>query len=51
MFQLIERFSREPAKNLYLLELLYVCLSLGFEGRFRVESRGTLELESIRDNI
>ena len=51
VFQLIERFSREPAKNLYLLELLYVCLSLGFEGRFRVESRGTLELESIRDNL
>ena len=51
VFQLIDRLCLEPAKNLYLLELLYVSLSLGFEGRFRVETGGALEREAIRDSL
>lgn len=50
-FQLLERLSRNPVKHLHLLELLYLCLSLGFEGKYRVMSRGTLELEVIRDSL
>ena len=51
VFQFIEQVSRDPVRNLYLLELLYVCLSLGFEGKFRIETRGALELDSIRDSL
>ena len=50
-FQLLERLSRNPAKYLHLLELMYICLSLGFEGKYRVLPRGLLELESIRDSL
>lgn len=50
-FQLLERLSRNPVKHLHLLELMYLCLSLGFEGKYRVMSRGTLELEVIRDSL
>lgn len=50
-FQLLERVSRNPVKHLHLLELMYLCLSLGFEGKYRVMPRGTLELDVIRDSL
>jgi type VI secretion system protein ImpK len=34
-----------------MLELMYLCLSLGFEGKYRVQARGMLELEGIRDAL
>ncbi|GIX12588.1 MAG: hypothetical protein KatS3mg118_0547 [Paracoccaceae bacterium] len=39
-YELLARLEREPATNRELLEFLYVCLSLGFEGRLRVDPRG-----------
>lgn len=50
-FQLLERLSRNPVKHLSMLELLYLCLSLGFEGKYRVLPRGMLELEAVRDSL
>jgi type VI secretion system protein ImpK len=50
-FQLLDRLLQEPAKNLHLLELMYLCLTLGFEGKFRVQERGRAMLESIMDNL
>ena len=50
-FQLLERLSRNPVKHLPMLELMYLALSLGFEGKFRVLPRGMLELEAIRDSL
>ena len=39
-FDLLSRLEKEPGKNIDLLEFLYMCLSLGFEGRLRVEPNG-----------
>lgn len=50
-FQLLLHLSREPIKHLPLLELMYLCLALGFEGKYRVQARGVLELEGIRDGL
>jgi len=50
-FQLLDRLSKNPVKHLPMLELMYLCLSLGFEGRYRVQTRGVVELESIRDAL
>ena len=50
-FQLLERLSRNPVKHLPMLELMYLCLSLGFEGKYRVMPRGMLELEAVRDSL
>ena len=50
-FQLLERLSRTPVKHLPMLELMYLCLSLGFEGKYRVMPRGMLELEAVRDSL
>jgi len=50
-FQLLDRLIQEPARNLHLLELMYLCMSLGFEGKFRVQERGRAMLESVQDNL
>ncbi|EPJ84108.1 MULTISPECIES: type IVB secretion system protein IcmH/DotU [Pseudomonas] len=50
-FHLLDRVLQNPSKYLPLLELMYVCLSLGFEGKYRVLPRGNVELEAIRDSL
>ncbi|WP_349572236.1 type IVB secretion system protein IcmH/DotU [Azotobacter salinestris] len=50
-FRLLERLGRNPVKHLALLELMYLCLALGFEGQYRVLPRGMLELEAIHDAL
>ncbi|MGE8398806.1 MAG: type IVB secretion system protein IcmH/DotU, partial [Burkholderiales bacterium] len=50
-FQLLDRLSKNPVKHLPMLELMYLCLALGFEGKYRVIPRGVLELEGIRDAL
>lgn len=50
-FQLLDRLSRNPVKHLLMLELMYLCLALGFEGKYRVMNRGMIELEGIRDSL
>jgi type VI secretion system protein ImpK len=50
-FQLLDYLQQAPAKNLNLLELMYVCLGLGFEGKYRLDSRGHAQLEELRDNL
>lgn len=50
-FQLLERLSRDPVKHVALLELMYVCLSLGFEGKYRVMERGRVQLETLHDAV
>ncbi len=50
-FQILDRLLGEPQRYLSLLELWYVCLSLGFEGRYRLDERGTIRLEDIRRDL
>lgn len=50
-FQLLERLSRDPVKHVVMLELMYLCLSLGFEGKYRVMERGGAQLEAVRDAL
>jgi len=51
VFQLLDRLIRDPVKHLPMLELMYLCLSLGFEGKYRVQVRGIVELENIQDAL
>lgn len=50
-FQLLQKLLQNPAKNIELLELMYICLSFGFEGRFRPLPDGYAQLQTIRDNL
>lgn len=50
-FDLLEDMTRIPVKHLPVLELVYICLSLGFTGKYRVQNRGSSELEALRDGL
>lgn len=50
-FLILERLLQSPAENVDILELFYICLSLGFEGKYRLVNRGRDHLELLRDNL
>jgi type VI secretion system protein ImpK len=50
-FNMLAQLLQAPARNVDLLELMYLCISLGFEGKYRVDPHGREELERMRDNL
>jgi len=50
-FLALERLIAYPSGNLHMLELMYLCLALGFEGRYRVRDGGRDQLESVRERL
>lgn len=50
-FHLLDKFLKAPAKYIHILELMYICLSLGFLGKYRVINRGEIELSSIKESL
>ncbi len=47
-FRLLDNLLREPAVNRDLLELMYLCLALGFQGRYR---RQHAKLDEVREQL
>ena len=50
-FQILDRMKEQPGENLFILELMYIFLSLGFEGKYRVIHRGRDMIEQMRDEL
>jgi len=50
-FQLLSKLAENPAENLDLLQLMDVCLALGFEGRYRMLDNGKAQLEAVRERL
>ncbi|HLS42946.1 MAG TPA: DotU family type VI secretion system protein [Paenalcaligenes sp.] len=50
-FHLLARLSQNPAMYKDLLVLLYYCLALGFEGRYRVSDNGQAQLQTIKQRL
>jgi len=48
-FYLLKSLTQNPSKNRGLLELMYLCLALGFEGRYRIIEGGKNKLAGIRE--
>ncbi|GAA3918520.1 type IVB secretion system protein IcmH/DotU [Litoribacillus peritrichatus] len=48
-YTLLQACIASPSEHLLLLELQYLCLSLGFNGKMRVEERGSEKLEEFRE--
>ncbi|HTT13056.1 MAG TPA: DotU family type VI secretion system protein [Burkholderiaceae bacterium] len=51
VFQLMARLAENVSANRDLLELIYACLALGFQGRYRVIDGGQAQLEAVRDRL
>ena len=50
-FIILERLHEYPEKYIDLLEFIYLCLSTGFEGQFRVFENGKSQLQAIVDDL
>jgi len=50
-FKLLDRLSQDVSANRHLLELFYVCLALGFEGRFRGAPNERDQLDAIAERV
>lgn len=51
MFEVAEALEARPGRAPNLLELIYICLSFGFEGRLRLERTGANQLLQMRGRI
>lgn len=50
-FLLLERLAADVPRHVDLLELMYVCLALGFSGRYQIEAGGRARLAEIQDDL
>jgi type VI secretion system protein ImpK len=50
-FQILDRLKEQPKQNQNLLEMAYLCLSLGFEGKYRYRNNGLLAIERQREEL
>jgi type VI secretion system protein ImpK len=50
-FEMLERIEGDPARHIDLMELQYVCLALGFGGKYQVAERGHARLAEIQSDL
>lgn len=50
-FQILERLCSDFAKHIDLIELMYICLALGFAGRYQIEAGGRAKLADIQEDL
>lgn len=50
-FLILQRLLSAPKANVDLLELIYFCLNLGYEGKYRHEQNGHQQLLLVIDNL
>ena len=50
-FQILERLVPNPQRYLDLIELAYVCLAFGYEGKFRIDPQGPARVEELRASL
>lgn len=50
-FQLLGKLAEQPNVHRNLLELFYLILALGFEGRYRVIQNGKAQLDAVRERL
>ncbi len=50
-FDILEEMQKDLGKNGEVVELMYLCTSLGFEGRYRIMPRGVAALNDLREFV
>jgi len=50
-FQVLEQHAQSPSRSLNILELIFVCLAFGFQGKHQLSDRGNAQLITIQDNL
>jgi len=50
-FLILQRLAQDAPANLDVLELMYLCLALGLEGRYRLMENGRQQLDALRERL
>ena len=50
-FEIVKHLVQHPSSNLPLLELAYLCLCLGFMGKYRLDGNGLRHIEELRQEL
>ncbi|HKE97181.1 MAG TPA: type IVB secretion system protein IcmH/DotU [Povalibacter sp.] len=50
-FQILDRLCAQPGRYIDLIELQYVCLTLGYEGMYRIDDRGAGRLAELQHKL
>lgn len=50
-YAMLERISQDPGRHIELMELQYLCLVVGFTGKYHVEARGHARLAEVRQAL
>jgi len=50
-FEILQRLQADPSRYGNLIELQYVCLALGYEGKYRHAPNGALELSQLQHRL
>src|SRR6185503_11247815 len=50
-FEMLERISQDPERHIALMELQYLCVAFGFNGKYQVADRGHSRLASIQQEL
>lgn len=50
-FQVLDKIIVQPGTYFNLLEFYYYCLSLGFEGKYKIQEQGQNKLFDVRENL
>lgn len=50
-FEILEQMQKDLVHHAEMLELMYLCLAIGFEGRYRVLPRGSAALAELRESL
>ena len=50
-FEMLDRISGDPARHIDLMELQYLCVALGFAGKYQVVDRGHAQLAEVQHDL
>lgn len=50
-FQILDRLLPQAAANIDLVELMYLCMAMGLQGKYRVQAGGRGQLEAVEANV
>jgi type VI secretion system protein ImpK len=50
-FEMLDRISADPERYIDLMELQYLCIALGFAGKYQVQDRGQARLAEVQNGL
>jgi type VI secretion system protein ImpK len=50
-FTILDRMRQDPVRYINLLELQYICLALGFQGKYRLEPNSRAVVQMLQDDL